>query len=103
MALTAAEIITLSEITDESIASVEAKVVGISSDLETKLKAEVVLWNDNRDGVDVRLAGKVNLDAQNLLDAITDRVRNWLGWEAFRQRGAATLPGTVVMQTETGW
>jgi hypothetical protein len=99
--MTHVEVVTLSEITQESIPAVESKVSGISADLETMLQAQIALWNENHNDVDMTLSGNVNLVTQDLLNAITTRVRVWLGFPRFVN--SIQLPGTVVISSSLGW
>jgi len=98
--MTDAEVITLSEITKESIAAVEGKTTGISPDLEASLRGEITTWNVNRNKVKVTISGKVDVEAQRLLNAITERVRVWLGFPALN---TASLPGSFVVASRLSW
>lgn len=100
--MTDTEVITLSEITQESITVIESATAGISSDLVTKLQSEIVTWNTEHDDVDFEFAGEgVNLEGQRLLDAITRRVRVWLGFPALVNN--IKLPGSVVISSHLSW
>jgi hypothetical protein len=100
--MTITEIITLSEITGESIAAIEGAVSDISATLVTRLQAEIVKWDAEHDGVDFQFNGEgVSLEGQSLLDAITERVRLWLGFEPLNS--FPSLPGSVVITSSLGW
>lgn len=104
--MTEAEIITLSEITGQSISAVEGAVTGISAALETKLQGEIATWNTNRNKVKTWIdKGKngVNVQTRSLLDAITNRVCVWLGFPLPADKFYSQLPGSMVVSTELGW
>lgn len=101
--MTEAEIITLSEITSQSISAVTGKVAGISAALATKLQGEITEWNANRNDVDMKLdVNGVKIEAQWLLDEITERVCTWLGFPLPSDK-YFQLPGSIVVSTELGW
>lgn len=96
-----AEVITLSEITGQSIAAVGGAVSNINSALVTKLQGQITLWDANHDDVDMTLKGEVNIETQNLLNAITKRVCTWLGFPVVNI--CSHLPGSVVVGSTLGW
>lgn len=101
MALTAQELITLSEITGESRES--AAAVSVDSDLETALRAEIAVWNANRDKVNLEVRGEVDLRAKRLLDAIRKRVRVWMGFPALTDDERVSLPPTLSAESCVRW
>lgn len=82
MAFTGPQLVAVAEITREVKSRTDALAAAVDSDTETSIKADVVTWNANRDGVELIISGGrdgVDLNTQRLLDAISMRVRKALG------------------------
>jgi hypothetical protein len=99
VSLTAAEVLSLVEITRRARADVQAKASAADADMGARLREKVVLWDENKTAVDVTLRGKVNLEAQNLLDAIRVEVCDLLEWSVPEPPGRPQLPCTVLVGT----
>jgi|ERR1044071_1578258 hypothetical protein len=101
--MTDAEVITLSEITSQSIVTVEGAVSSANSALLAALRVEITTWNENRNDVDMTLKGEVNLETQKLLNAISARVCTWLGFPSPLNGICSQLPGSVVVSSTLSW
>lgn len=80
MALSAAQKVTVAEITYETYATIDA--ITITAEQETAVIADIATWNLNRNDLDVELTGAKNdvkYRARLLLDEIRIRVRNIFG------------------------
>jgi hypothetical protein len=102
--MTTDELITLSEITKESPTAVEGKTTGMGAELEARLRAEIVKWNAEHDSVDFEFNGEgVSLEGQRLLNAITERVRLWLGFSSLSDGICSQLPGSIIVSSNLRW
>ncbi len=87
MALDPAEVLTLAEIIQASRATTQELISSLNFDADDEiyLRAEIALWNENKNLVDSKLTGKVRWEAQWLLDAIRERIRKVFGLSLYSE------------------
>ena len=88
MALTAAQKVTVAEITQEPYATIDSKASSLIAEQETVITTDIATWNENRNDVDVWLSNPsgANWKVRELLSDIRMRTRNALGFTLFSEQ-----------------
>jgi hypothetical protein len=76
MALSPSQLVRVSEITQELLATITALAPSRTDEQNTEVVADIVTWNLKRNSRSVELKGEVDYKTQRLLDDIRLRVRN---------------------------
>lgn len=79
MALTATQLVTVSEITQETLETITSLASSLTAEQETWIGTEITLWNTNRNKLKVELDGDLKYQMRTLLSTIRMRVRKMVG------------------------
>jgi hypothetical protein len=78
MALTATQLVTVAEITLETLDTVEALASSLTAEQETSIGTDITLWNTIRNS-HVKVTKDIDFDNERKREAIRRRVRKALG------------------------
>lgn len=99
MALTATQLVTISEITQETLETITSLASSLTAEQETWIGTEITLWNTNRNKLKVELDGDLKYQMRTLLSTIRMRVRKMFGLSLFSDEvlpGSRSIPHTWI-------
>lgn len=99
MALTATQLVTVSEITQETLETITSLASSLTAEQETWIGTEITLWNTNRNKLKVELDGDLKYQMRTLLNAIRMRVRKMFGLSLISDEvipGSRSIPHTWI-------
>ena len=87
--MTATQLVTVSEITQETLAKVEAGASSLTAEQEVVIVADTVTWATIRNKVKTEIdggKGGVSVKTRRLIDEIRMRTRNAFGWPLYSEQ-----------------
>lgn len=101
MALNATQLVTVAEITQETLATIESLASSLTGEQETAIAADVILWNTIRNS-HIRVKGGsdgVDFDNARKRQAIRDRIRKALGLPLYSSEVSGGASGSIRTMT----